>query len=348
MRIFERIQRVVMSASRALPTAGISVLGTILLGSAVAFAQGLTDGPSAFCHVTDGAFASCADGSQEWSDITGTPFAGGAVLYVDQADLNPSLSIPNGSGIDTLMLMYDETQRTVPLSPGESVHVHFMTVDELRLVHYDVLIGAGGIQEVRINGVVQDPMPSGLAGSAGYGTSPNSAAPHVVAEFQIGLEAAGFTSEECCYSPDPAWWSSDVPPDPVCPPGQTEPSPAPAPNFQTEILPLQLRGCEPQKPETTTAGVFTANLDGSTTVDPQPLLPPGTEPPLCESIGRIVDFRVPPTGTYRNHGDYVNQVAQLAEALVQSQVTAGIITAEEAVDLQSCVVNPRARSLVGK
>jgi len=322
-----------MASGRVLPTAGVSVLGAVLLGSAVAFAQGVTGGPSAFCHVTDGAFTNCADGSQEWSDITGTAFESGAVLYVDQADLDPAKSIPNGSGLDTLVLMYDETQRVVPLGPGESVHVHFMTVDELKLVHYDVRIGTGGIQEVQINGVVQNPMPSGLAGTAGYGPSPNSATPHVIAELQIGLEAAGFTSVECCYSPDPAWWSSAVAPDPRdCPPDQ-------------QVL---QRDCLPQEPETTTAGVFTANLDGSTTVEPQPLLPLGTEPPLCESIGRIVNFRVSPTGTYKNHGDYVKKVAQLTEALVQSQVTAGLITEEEAEELQSCVVNPRARSNVGK
>lgn len=317
--------------------------GALAAVTTVAYAQGITGGPSAFCHVTDGAFTSCADGSLEWSDITGTSFESGAVLYVDQADLDPAKSIPNGSGLDTLMLMYDEAQRTVPLGSGETVHVHFMTVDELRLVHYDVLIGTDGIKEVRINGVVQDPMPSGLTGLAGYGTSPNSATPHVIAELQIGLEAAGFTSEECCYSPDPAWWSSAVPPNPPqeCLDGSSRQIPV-------ELLQLQLQGdCRPA-PETTTAGVFTANLDGTTTVEPQPLLPFGQEPPLCESIGRIVDFRVPPTGSYRNHGDYVRQVAQLAEALVNSQVAAGLITEEEASALQSCVVNPRARSDVGK
>lgn len=317
--------------------------GALAAVATAAYAQGITDGPSAFCHVTDGAFTSCADGSQEWSDITGTPFESGAVLSVDQADLDPARSIPNGSGLDTLMLMYDEAQRTVPLGPGESVHVHFMTVDDLQLLHYDVLIGTSEIQEVRINGVVQDPMPSGLAGIAGYGTSPNSATPHVIAEFQIGLEAAGFTSEECCYSPDPAWWSSAVPPNPL--PECLDDSFREIP---VELLPLQLQGdCRPA-PETTTAGVFTANLDGTTTVEPQPLVPFGTEPPLCESIGRIVDFRVPPGGSYQNHGDYVRQVAQLAEALVNSQVAAGLITEEGASALQSCVVNPRARSDVGK
>jgi len=321
-----------------------AVLLGLFMAAAFALAQ-TTSGPSAFCHKSDGVFTDCDDnpenGIEEWSDITPTAFAAsGAFLYVDQADLDSEKSIPNGSGIDTLMLMYDEVQRTEALLPGEVVHVHFMTVDELRLVHYDVAIGADGLEEVRINGVVQDPMPSGLKGMAGHGFSPNSSNAHVMAEFQIGLEAAGFTSEECCYSPDPAWWGSDVPPDPViiCPEGETN---------ETD----QGRGdckVEPQESETTTAGVFTANPDGSTTVEPQPLLPVDEEPSLCESIGRIVDFRVSPTGTYKNHGDYVKQAAQLTEALVNSQVDAGLITADEAETLQSCVVNPRARSEVGK
>jgi hypothetical protein len=304
-------------------------LGFLMLGVAYA----LTSGPSTHCHVTDGAFTACADGSEEWSDIAATTFPD-AVLYVDQADLDPDRGIPGGT-VDTLMLMYDEVSRTVPLGPGEAVHVHFMTVDELELLHYDVFIDGTGIQKVLINGVEQVPMPAGVAGIAGFGSSPNNPTPHAIAEFQIGLEAAGFTSEECCYSPDPAWWGSDVPPNPECPRDPQQPTTGD-------------QQCPPQDPESTTAGIFTANPDGSTTVEPQPLLPPGEEPPLCESMGRIVDFRVPPTGTYKNHGDYMKKVAQLAEALVQSQVDAGLITEEEAEELQSCVVHPRARSNVGK
>ena len=322
----------------------VSLVGAQEAGPGDAF----TDGPSAFCHVTDGTFTDCDvnNGVEEWSDITPSFFdvfadvsGPESALYVDQADLDP-VRKTSDSEVDTLMLMYDEMFRTTPLLSGETVHVHFMTVDGGSLVHYDVLIGPLGITEVKINGVVQSPMPSGLAGVAGYGASPNSATPHVMAELQIGLEAAGFTSEECCYSPDPAWWGSDVPENPEgdCLPHQNQPSN----NSQPP------RKCVPGEPVSTTAGIFTAHLDGKTTVNPEPLLPVGEEPALCESIGRIVDFRVPPNGDYRNHGDYMQKVAQLAEAVVNSQVEAGSITPEEAEKLQSCVVNPRARSDVGK
>jgi len=44
--------------------------------------------PSDFCHVTDGAFTACADGSQEWSDVPFVSFPEtGNFLYGDQADL---------------------------------------------------------------------------------------------------------------------------------------------------------------------------------------------------------------------------------------------------------------------
>lgn len=353
-----------------------------------------TDGPSLFCHETDGIFTSCADGNMEWSDIQASFFdvfadavSPDSALYVDQADKDPERSIPNGSGIDTLMLMYDEILRTTPLDPSETVHVHFMTTDEGKLVHYDVFIGTGGIQRVLINGVLQDPMPSGISGMAGFGPSQNNSTSHVMAEFQIGLEAAGFTSEECCYSPDPAWWGSSVPSDPqecegdrdcdgipdsedLCPgtPGDScQPDPnCPPHDFDCDQVDNELDQCplEPGTPEnqgcpdprhglpgeeaSTTAGIFTANLDGTTSVDPEPLLPVGEEPALCESIGRIVDFQVPPTGTYRNHGEYMRLVAQLAESLVNSQVAAGLITPQEAEELQGCVVSQRARSSIGK
>lgn len=259
-----------------------------------------TTGPSNHCHSTDGMFTSCADGNMEWSDIRASFFdvfadlAGPeSALYVDQADMDPTRSIPNGSGIDTLMLMYDEMLRTTPLGPSETVHVHFMTVDSGEIVHYDVWIGTGGIQKVEIDGVLQDPMPSGLRGIAGYGLSPNSATPHVMAELQIGLEAAGFTSEECCYSPDPAWWGSDVPQDPKClDDGQIDGN-----GGLVDQNGHQDR-CIPGEPVSTTAGIFTANPDGSTTVDPEPLLPVGDEPPQAACIESVNPHgqTIPPAG----------------------------------------------------
>ncbi|MBI3282629.1 hypothetical protein HYZ70_00960 [Candidatus Curtissbacteria bacterium] len=311
---------------------GLLSLGLVLLVATYVKAGDLgpgdahTDGPSAFCHVTDGVFTSCPDGKKEWSDIDASFFdvfvnAGpDSALYVDQADLEADKATPE-SDVDTLMLMYDEMFRTTPLLTGESVHVHFMTVDEGALVHYDVLIDGTGVIEVRINGVLQDPMPSGLTGKAGYGPSPNNPSPHVMAELQIGLEAAGFTSEECCYSPDPAWWGSDVPQNPEgdCLPHNSD---------NNQPTPPEPRDCVPGEPVSTTAGIFTAHLDGKTTVDPEPLLSVGDEPPLCDSIKRIVDFRA---------RDESIEPEILSLNLVGSQEDAGLISKDEARVVLACV-----------
>ena len=89
-------------------------------------------GPSVFCHITDGTFNDCDDqapGSEEWSDITPATFPEtGGVVYADQADLVDNSTItpeneetgtivftPDGE-LDHLMLLY-ESERTVPLGP---------------------------------------------------------------------------------------------------------------------------------------------------------------------------------------------------------------------------------------
>jgi hypothetical protein len=46
-----------------------------------------SNGPSAFCHVTDGTFTDCnpaTTGLEEWSDVRPTSYSGGGVLYVNQ------------------------------------------------------------------------------------------------------------------------------------------------------------------------------------------------------------------------------------------------------------------------
>ena len=198
---------------------GLVALGLWMGQSWIFAAEG--QGPSAFCHVTDGVFTECPGEGDEWSDIIGTEFTDEddnlvGVLFVDQADFDPLLAVSETVPEDTLVLMYTVPQQTTPLGPGSSVHIHFMTVDpphgehpESQLTHYDVFIGPSGINQLFINDELQDPMPTGVAGIAGFGTSPQSPdTPHVMAEFQIGLLAAGADPTECCYSPDPAWWGS--------------------------------------------------------------------------------------------------------------------------------------------
>jgi len=192
------------------------VLGGILPFVGFAAAQ---EGTSAFPHVTDGAFTGL-----EWSDVTfieqGTTF-----LYADQADLDPLRATPL-SPVDTFMLMYDECGRTVPLGPNEYFLVHFMTVEVVdgieEIEHYVIHIFTDGTIIFFENGVIQGPgrdaLVEGQRGDVGFGTSPNCAFDHVIAEFQVELTAAGGGS----YSPDPLFWSSDVSTPPITPPGDVD------------------------------------------------------------------------------------------------------------------------------
>ena len=178
---------------------------------------------SALCHSTDGAFTTCPDGRQEWSDVPARAFPGSkAFLYADQADLN-SRATPN-SPVDTFMLLYDECDRTSPIGPNEYFLVTFDTVDtdngKEELERYLIHLFTDGTIIFFKNGIKQAPGRAaeveGMRGTVGFGPSPNCAVDHVIAEFQIDLEAAGGHS----YSPDPLFWGASPPPPPVCPPKQ--------------------------------------------------------------------------------------------------------------------------------
>jgi hypothetical protein len=172
--------------------------------------------------VTDGAFTTCPDGSQEWSDVPVTAFPDShSFLYADQANLNPSLSSSN----NTFVLLYDECGRTVPLGPNEYVLVNFKTVEvengAEKLNIYTVHLFTDGTIIFFENGFLKPPgrakIIEGMQGAVGFGPSPNCASNHVIAEFQIELSAAGGHS----YSPDPIFWSSVTP--------SATPSPQPPP-----------------------------------------------------------------------------------------------------------------------
>ncbi len=68
---------------------------------------------------------------------------------------------------------------------------------------------------------------------------------------------------------------------------------------------------------------------------------------VCSAGGDVVDAACPPGATYRNHGAYVSCVAHAAEAFL-AQAVLSCINSAELEEIQSCIVNPRARSSVGK
>jgi hypothetical protein len=167
--------------------------------------------PSALCHVTDGTFTTCPNGEQEWSDVTPVAFpASNSFLYVNQDATHTNL-----------YLMYDFPVRTAPLAATDSVHVNFYTVEQVEnvpnLITYDVYIYGNGQMSILQQG---KPTPAGrIVGAAGYGASPNSSIPHVMAELQVPLSAGPPST----YSPDPLYWSASLPPTPPPPPCPTQP-----------------------------------------------------------------------------------------------------------------------------
>jgi hypothetical protein len=198
-------------------------------------------GPSALGHITDGQF-DMINGHQEWSDVQPSVFPGsGSYLYADQANLNH----PAGSPPDTFMLMYDETHLTTPLGHDDYFTVNFSTVEnengEDHLNEYTDHIYTDGTITFLENGVLQKDASGnarvqtigGQQGQVGFGTSPNSNTPHVIAEFQIAL-SANQQVVNGGYSPDPLFWSSDPPPPPPppCPPNTTTTIPVLINNYQ--------------------------------------------------------------------------------------------------------------------
>ncbi|HEV2988278.1 MAG TPA: nidogen-like domain-containing protein [Candidatus Angelobacter sp.] len=187
--------------------------------------------PSAFCHSTDGGFTTCPDGHQEWSDVTPVFFSqSNSYLYADQAAfLNP------GGPPDTFFLMYDECARTTPLGPNDYFLVNFTNVETSsgspKLVHYNIHIFTDGTiifiengQVQSVNGQRRVPEIQGQRGKVGFGPSPTCQFNHVIAEFQIPLTSAGSLTAQfdTTYSPDPLFWTSNVPP----PPPQLPPCPS--------------------------------------------------------------------------------------------------------------------------
>jgi len=163
-------------------------------------------------------------------------------LYADQAALiNP------GGAPDTFLLMYDECSRTTPLGPNDYFLVNFTNIDSdgvsPALVHYNVHIFTDGTIIFIENGVVQLvngqsrlPVINGQRGRAGFGPSPTCPFNHVIAEYQIPLQSAGSltASFDTTYSPDPLFWTSNVPP----PPPSLPPCPAAGTSTPITLAPV--------------------------------------------------------------------------------------------------------------
>lgn len=222
------------TAGRPLVSRWLPAFVLLLLTGGATGAGQVVVPPAAACHVTDGMFTVCPDGSLEWADAAAHFFsASNSYLYAAQADLSPALGSP-ASPNDTFMLMYDECSRTVPLGPNEYTLISFPTVEiedgveklERYVIHAfsdgRIAFFENGHLQTTESGASRVPEIEGQRGHVGFGPSPNCAAPHVITEFEIKLSASGAVVNGA-YSPDPLFWSSDVPPtekpkDPDLPP----------------------------------------------------------------------------------------------------------------------------------
>jgi hypothetical protein len=223
-----------------------AVFAIALLFAARASVAQVVVPPNTSCHVTDGAFTVCPDGSAEWAGVPPRFFPEShAYLYAVEADLSPTLGTPSAPQ-DTFMLMYDECGRTTPLGPNDYSLVNFSTVElengVERLQHYVIHVFTDGRIIFIENGEVQH-APSGAIrvaeiegqrGRAGFGSSPNCATPHVITEFEIKLSLSG-ANVNGAYSPDPLFWSSDVPVDTTTPPSEPPLPPCPGPGTLTPV-----------------------------------------------------------------------------------------------------------------
>ena len=260
-----------LPATRFMLAMAVTLLALLLLDGQRSSVGHVGAAPSAFCHVTDGAFTPCPDGIQEWSDITPEFFKGSnSYLYADQADLDPDHGTPT-SPLDTFVLMYDECGLTTPFGSDEYFLVHFMTVepDEFgkeMIEHWVIHIFSDGTIMAFKNNELQEPgrtaVLDAMRGAAGFGASPNCEFDHVIVEFQVPLSeaaASGMTHGDWGYSLDPLHWTSDPPPPP--------PPPLPPPPPGKDLLPgiecthqVTPSGTDGEFPDGTFDGISTVTL----------------------------------------------------------------------------------------
>jgi hypothetical protein len=191
-----------------------------------------------FLHVTDGVFTS----PDEWTGpgVNQTFFAfnpatnaGGAYLYVEQgfSGITPTeAGIPN-----TLFLMYDYVSSAeAGFSVVNSFYDVFFSVPALgddyvvRIFGQDNFLAVekeiGTVSSLNPDGTfnLEDPVWSPLDSddlaiakfqtAIGFGTSPNSGSPHLMAEFQLSINTGAFSGGPSTgfYDPAPAFWSASV------------------------------------------------------------------------------------------------------------------------------------------
>lgn len=299
-----------MLASRSLGIVSALVLLALPALAPAAGAEAFSTGPSAFCHITDGAFTDCNPGgeTEEWSDISflaGLGTSAGAVVYTDQ-----SLAPPR------LLLMYDLLLHQQPLAPDAFFDVTFNVEEDGELEIYEVQCFGDNTFRVFEDGEDITDRATTVDCAVGFNG-------HNV---QVELEIDTLVT----YSPDiPLFWSTAAPRPRGggCPPQEPgcKPTLGPPPGFVV-----------------TSSTVVIASSDGTTQVVG---LPVGgiTPASLCDrssGTGGLVDLLgLFPGG---NHGRFVSKVSHDARMALESLASFGVVTESQIGALHGCVVSTLA------
>jgi hypothetical protein len=297
----------ITSRSTVTGTLVVLILLSLTALTPAAGASAFSTGPSAFCHVTDGAFTNCNPGGgiEEWSDISflaGLGTSSGAVVYTDQ-----SVSPPR------LLLFYDLLLHQVPLAPSSFFDVSFNVFEDDELEHYEVRCFGDNTFRVFEDG--EDITSEATTVDCAVGFNGHNV--------QVELEIDTLVT----YSPDiPLFWSTAAP-HPQCPPTK--------PGCRSELAPAGF--------VETSSTVVIASSDGTTHVVG---LPVGgiTPASLCDKpsgTGALVDL----LGLFAggNPGEFVSLVSHDARMALESLASFGVVRPNQIGGLHACVVSTLAR-----
>ena len=258
-----------------------ATLGCLTMGSAHVVAAPL--------HVVDGLFGlaewtvSPTNGAPARSTVTESSFNVGNSLYVEQT--NNGIPVPFGGPIgNRLALMYDDVNsggasgfdtafdvlfQVGPEHTDYAVHIPSFgplqafekPTGAVSLLKPDGSLNLLSAPWIAISPLDPDFLLANFVGAVGFGTSPNSSTPHLIAEFELSVDNG---TSDGLYSPEPAFWSAST--------------------SNREIGRDCERGPFPESfcsAGPISSGIFTLNPDGTTTV--VPVLGPNGEP-LIQSV----------------------------------------------------------------
>jgi hypothetical protein len=305
---------------REISSLRLSAVLCALAAAGAARAQTVTTGPSAHCHMVDGQFSNCPDGTAEWSDILSLQF---------QLAFDPSqpVVVYTDTGSGAIQLMYSLTYLTTPYGPNDpDTTIHFDTRDATSglFEQYDVVIHGNNTFNVLLNGA-PDATNEGITAQVGFGTTPGdpTSTPHVLIELSVPLNVV--------YSPDVAlFWSSSAP---ISTTGGRGGGGSAAP-----IIRAVRKASDPGTTPTSNTLVYTNGRTGQVTVTALPLgTAPGNTTPadLCKLAAPLLVSLLKPTAEICEHRNrLLSDARKIAKNLIKGLKAEGFNTK----GLQRCLI----------